>query len=54
MKTIIKGLENGLSITESLVLLLKNIGYYSFNRFMARNGFSIGYTLAIHRMKGRK
>jgi len=54
MNAINKGLDDGKTITESLVTLLARIGFYSFNRFMAKHGFSINYCLAIHRLANNK
>ena len=51
MKIISKEVNNGKSLPEAFKILLGRIGFYSFNRFMVRNGFPIGYTLYIHRIK---
>ena len=54
MNFLIKNIEAGKSITESLLLLLDRIGYYAFNRFAARIGFRMEYVLALHKIKAKQ
>ena len=45
--------EHDFSIKEYLSKLLKTTGYWSFNRFMVKHGFSLSYTLYIHRINAK-
>jgi hypothetical protein len=54
MSKLVKAFENGISITDFLCKLLKQVGYYAFNRFMAKHGFKIEYCLAIHKINAKK
>lgn len=50
MKNIKKASEDySFNLIYYLVSLLKSVGYYSFNRYMVRNGYNLKFCLAIHR-----
>lgn len=54
MKFVAKKVSEGLSITESLLILLDRIGFYAFNRFAFKAGFKMNYVLALHKLHARK
>ena len=39
------------NLSDYLVLLLRCIGYYSFNRYMVKEGYNLKYTLWIHKLE---
>ena len=41
------------NLSDYLVLLLRCIGYYAFNRYMVKEGYNLKYTLWIHKLEAK-
>ena len=41
------------NLSDYLVLLLSCIGYYAFNRYMAKEGYNLKYCLWIHKVESK-
>ena len=41
------------NLSDYLVLLLRCIGYYAFNRYMVKEGYNLKYCLWIHKLEAK-
>lgn len=54
MNFIQKQIAAGRSPKEACILLLRRVGFYSFNRWARKQGLLIDFVLAVHRLAAQK